>query len=248
MNSLVAIVGPTGVGKSRLALSLARAFRGEIVNADSRQIYRYLDIGTAKPTPEELSLVPYHLIDIINPDKDFSLAQYQKLAYQAIDNIQRRNILPFLVGGSGLYIRAVMEGWQVPEVPPDTGFRQALEEKAAEIGAAGLFQELLEVDPAAAEKHRRLAKPADCIAAQSPEAGPSCQAIPRIPAASRMLAPPWAGNYVRRPLVSFASPKFFRWTVTRGDAILTRSPGQRALPDTPGDPRKSGKTGHRLTN
>ncbi|MFC1918246.1 tRNA (adenosine(37)-N6)-dimethylallyltransferase MiaA [Chloroflexota bacterium] len=152
MNSLVAIVGPTGVGKSRLALSLARAFHGEIVNADSRQIYRYLDIGTAKPTPEELSLVPHHLIDIINPDEDFSLAQYQKLAYQTIDNIQRENKLPFLVGGSGLYIRAVIEGWRIPEVPPDTRLRQALEERAAEIGAAGLFQELLEVDPAAAEK------------------------------------------------------------------------------------------------
>ena len=81
MNHLIAIVGPTGVGKSQLALHLAQTFNGEIVSADSRQIYRHMDIGTAKPTPQELSLVRHHLIDIINPDEDFSLAQYQKLAY-----------------------------------------------------------------------------------------------------------------------------------------------------------------------
>ncbi|GAH94739.1 unnamed protein product, partial [marine sediment metagenome] len=90
MNRLVAIVGPTGVGKSHLAIRLAQSFDGEIVNADSRQIYRYMDIGTAKPSPEELSLIPRHLINIVDPDCDFSLAQYQQLAYQAIKDIQRR--------------------------------------------------------------------------------------------------------------------------------------------------------------
>ena len=82
MNRLVAIVGPTGIGKSRLALHLAQTFNGEIVSADSRQVYRYMDIGTAKPSPQERALVPHHLIDIVNPDEDFSLAQYQQLALQ----------------------------------------------------------------------------------------------------------------------------------------------------------------------
>ena len=91
MNQLVAIVGPTGIGKSRLALYLAHTFDGEIVNADSRQIYHHMDIGTAKPTPEELSLVPHHLVNIVNPDENFSQAHYQQLAYKAISDIQQRD-------------------------------------------------------------------------------------------------------------------------------------------------------------
>jgi len=152
MNRLVAIVGPTAVGKSRLALRLSRAFDGEIVSADSRQVYRHMDIGTAKPSPEELSLVPHHLINVVNPNVDFSLAQYQELAYRAIDNIQRRNKLALLVGGSGLYIWSVLEGWRIPQVPPDLEFRHSLEEKAARVGKDELYQELMEVDPVAAQK------------------------------------------------------------------------------------------------
>jgi tRNA dimethylallyltransferase len=152
MNRLVAIVGPTGVGKSRLALHLARLYRGEIVSADSRQVYRYLDIGTAKPSPPELSQVPHHLVSIINPDDDFSLAQYQALAYRAIQDIQGRGRLPFLVGGSGLYVWAVLEGWQIPEVPPDRNLRYNLERKASAGGTDGLYQELIRVDPEAASR------------------------------------------------------------------------------------------------
>ena len=152
MNRLVAIVGPTAVGKSKLALRLARAFDGEIVSADSRQVYRHMDISTAKPSREELSLVPYHLINIVNPDEDFSLAQYQELAYRAIDDIQRRHKLALLVGGSGLYIWSVLEGWGIPQVPPDLEFRHSLEEKAARVGKDELYQELMEVDPVAAQK------------------------------------------------------------------------------------------------
>jgi tRNA dimethylallyltransferase len=152
MNRLVAIVGPTGVGKSRLALHLASLFHGEIVSADSRQVYRYLDIGTAKPGSQELSQVPHHLIDIINPDADFSLAQYQGLAYQAIEDIQKRDRLPFLVGGSGLYIWAVLEGWQIPRVSPDPEFRYNLEKRASDAGIDELYRELVRVDPAAAQK------------------------------------------------------------------------------------------------
>ena len=152
MNKLVAIVGPTGIGKSRLALRLAQAFNGEIVSADSRQVYRYMDIGTAKPGPEELSLVPHHLINIVNPDEAFSLAQYQELAYRAIGDIHQRHKLPLLVGGSGLYVWAVLEGWRIPQVPPDPEFRYNLEKKAANTGTDELYRELMEVDPVAAQK------------------------------------------------------------------------------------------------
>ncbi len=151
MKKLIAIIGPTGVGKTRLAVQLAQKHNGEIINADSRQIYRFMDIGTAKPTKEEQTLVPHHLIDIINPDEDFSLATYQQLAYKAISDIQNRGKLPFLVGGTGQYVWAVLEGWLVPKVPPDIEFRRTLEHKA-ESNASELYQELNRLDPVAAEK------------------------------------------------------------------------------------------------
>ncbi len=134
MFEVVAIIGPTGVGKTRLAIQLAQEFNGEIVNADSRQVYRHMDIGTAKPTAEERVLVPHHLLDLVDPDGDFNLATYQRLAYTAIGDIHRRGKLPFLVGGTGQYVWAVLEGWVVPEVAPDLEFRRTLERRAAEGG------------------------------------------------------------------------------------------------------------------
>jgi tRNA dimethylallyltransferase len=152
MNKLIAIIGPTGIGKTKLAIQLALLYNGEIVNADSRQIYRFMDIGTAKPTGEELALIPHHLVDIIEPDNEFSLAEYQRFADDAIQDIQRRGKIPFLVGGSGLYVWAVLEGWVIPKVAPDVIFRQGLE-KRAELGQGGdLYRELEEIDPAAAKK------------------------------------------------------------------------------------------------
>jgi len=152
MNLLVAIVGPTGIGKSKLALSLAQTFDGEVVSADSRQVYRHMDIGTSKPSSQELSLVPHHLINIVNPDQDFSLAQYQEKAYRAIDDIQQRNKLPLLVGGSGLYVWSVLEGWEIPQVPPDPEFRHSLEKRAADLGKDEIYRELVEVAPVAAQR------------------------------------------------------------------------------------------------
>jgi tRNA dimethylallyltransferase len=152
MNRLIAIVGPTAAGKSRLAINLARAFDGEIVSADSRQVYRYLDIGTAKSPPRELAMVRHHLIDVVNPDDCFNLAQYQEMANQAIEDIQKRGKLPLLVGGSGLYVWTVLEGWNIPRVPPDMKLRQRLEEMAARDGAEGLFRELARIDPEAAAR------------------------------------------------------------------------------------------------
>ncbi len=152
MNCVISIVGPTGVGKSRLALELARKFDGEIINADSRQVYRFMDIGTAKPLKSDRKLIPHYLFDIISPDESFSLAIYQKRAMTKIHEIQKRNIIPLLVGGSGLYIWSVLEGWMIPRVPPDIELRQVLEKRAKIEGFDVLFRELQELDPEASQK------------------------------------------------------------------------------------------------
>src|SRR5215207_6591608 len=120
---LILIIGPTAVGKTELALQLAERLNGEIVSADSRLFYRGMDIGTAKPTPEEQRRVPHHLIDIANPDEILSLAVFQQKAREAIEDIHTRNKNPFLVGGTGQYIRSVTEGWNPPEVKPDERMR-----------------------------------------------------------------------------------------------------------------------------
>ncbi len=149
---LIVIVGPTAVGKTRLSLRLAQEFDGEIVSADSRQVYRGLDIGTAKPTLEESERVPHHLIDVVAPDEAFTLAQYQELAYQAIGDVLGRGKFPFLVGGTGLYVKAVVEGWGIPRVPPNEELRAELYRQAELEGEEALHARLRGVDPAAAER------------------------------------------------------------------------------------------------
>ncbi len=149
---LIAIIGPTAVGKTRLALEMARDFDGEIVNADSRQVYRYMDIGTAKPAAPDRASIPHHLIDIIDPDESFSQALYQKMAYQAIDAIHKQDKMPFLVGGSGLYIWSVIEGWQIPEIAPDYDFRRSLEECVHKEGCDAIYRELMKIDSEAAAR------------------------------------------------------------------------------------------------
>lgn len=150
MRSFLAIVGPTGVGKSKLALRLAQRFDGEILSADSRQVYRYMDIGTAKPTPEEQKLVPHHLIDLVYPDEDFNLAIWLELARQKAEESRQQGRLSLLVGGTGLYIWAFLEGWKLPHSPPNPKLRKELEEWAERKGRDSLYRELQDLDPEAA--------------------------------------------------------------------------------------------------
>lgn len=120
---LIVITGPTGVGKTAAAIALATAISGEVVNADSRYLYWGFDIGVAKPTVAERAIVPHHLIDILPPDGDMTLARFQELAIGTIRDVHSRGRVPFLVGGTVLYINAVVQGWHIPQVPPDPAFR-----------------------------------------------------------------------------------------------------------------------------
>lgn len=148
---LIVIVGPTGIGKSTLALDLAESLPSEIVSADSRQIYRGMDVGTAKVTLAEQAQVPHHMIDIAAPDENFSLAEYQKRAYAALAGITQRGRWPLLVGGTGQYVRAVVEGWRIPCVPPDAELRAELFDEAEREGQQALYARLLSLDPGAAQ-------------------------------------------------------------------------------------------------
>ncbi len=147
---LLVIVGPTAVGKTALSLRLAEAFDGEIVSADSRLFYRGMDIGTAKPSPEERSRIAHHLIDIADPDETVGLAQFHDRASAAITDIYRRHRLPLLVGGTGQYVRSIVEGWRIPRVPPDSALRRQLEAAAERDGAYALHARLAALDPVAA--------------------------------------------------------------------------------------------------
>lgn len=149
---LLVIGGPTAVGKTDLSLHLAAELGGEIVSADSRQVYRGMDIGTAKPTLAERQLVPHHLIDIREPNETISLSEYQQLAAQAMAQIHGRGRLPMLVGGTGQYVRAVVEGWQTPELPPQPGLRAELEAQAEREGKEAVFARLAALDPASAAR------------------------------------------------------------------------------------------------
>ncbi|MGD9001347.1 MAG: tRNA (adenosine(37)-N6)-dimethylallyltransferase MiaA [Anaerolineae bacterium] len=149
-NPLLVIVGPTAVGKTALSLHLAEVFDGEIVSADSRSFYRGMDIGTAKPMPEERARVPHHLIDIAEPDETVGLAEYQDMARAAIESIHARGKLPLLVGGTGQYVQAVVEGWRIPRVAPHPDLREELEREAEREGPYALHDWLKRLDPEAA--------------------------------------------------------------------------------------------------
>ena len=146
---LVVLVGQTAVGKTALSLQLAQALNGEIVSADSRLFYRGMDIGTAKPNTAEQTAVPHHLIDLCTPDETITLGEYQRRAYQTIEFVLSNCRLPILVGGTGQYVKAVVEGWGIPEVPPQPKLRAAL----AQLPGPELARWLARLDPEAAEKH-----------------------------------------------------------------------------------------------
>lgn len=144
---LVVVVGPTASGKTALSIELAEEFHGEVVSADSRQVYRGMDIGTAKASPEELARVPHHLIDVAKPTDTLTLAEYKARADRAIQHIQDRGLLPFLVGGTGLYVRSVVDNLAIPAVPPQPELRAELEK----LSLDRLAKRLKAVDPAAYE-------------------------------------------------------------------------------------------------
>ena len=148
IGNLLVIVGPTAVGKTALSLNLAQEFNGEIVSADSRLFYKGMDIGTAKPTETERTAVPHHLVDICDPDDTLTLGQYQRLAYETINDIISRGRLPVLVGGTGQYVMAVVEGWGIPEVAPHPALRRQLEL----LDPAELARWLQLLDPLAAKR------------------------------------------------------------------------------------------------
>jgi tRNA dimethylallyltransferase len=142
-NKLLVILGPTASGKTDLSIKLAKKYKGEIVSADSRQIYKGLDVGSGKITKKEMQGVPHYLLDVANPKRRFTVAQYQKLALKAIKNIQQKNKLPILVGGTGFYIQSIVEGIIIPEVKPDLKLRKELEKLTTEQ----MFEKLKKLDP-----------------------------------------------------------------------------------------------------
>lgn len=149
---LLVLAGPTASGKTALAMALAERFDGEIISADSRQIYRLMDIGTAKPTQAERARAPHHLLDVVWPDESYSLAQYQADATRAIADVWARGHLPLLVGGTGLYVRAVVDGLAIPAVPPQPELRAQLYSDAEQRGPLALHARLAALDPAGAAR------------------------------------------------------------------------------------------------
>lgn len=152
LSPLIVVVGPTAVGKTQIAVALAEALNAEIVSADSRYLYQGMNIGTAKPTPAERARVPHHLIDVTPPDQPWTLTQFQTAALEAIASIHARGKLPLLVGGTGQYIRAITEGWEVPPGNPSGELRGELEAELAQKGVSALAARLAEVDPASAAR------------------------------------------------------------------------------------------------
>jgi tRNA dimethylallyltransferase len=151
----VAVVGPTASGKTELAIALAQRMSGELISADSRQIFKDCNVGTNKPTAEELGGIPCHLIDVVEPGRAFTVADYQRLALAAISQVSSRSKLPILQGGTGLYVRALLDGWNLADAPPDPALRAQLERRMEEEGVDALLAELRRIDPAAADRTQR---------------------------------------------------------------------------------------------
>ena len=160
---ILVIVGPTASGKTRMAVELAKAHNGEVVSADSMQIYRRMDIGTAKPTAEEMDGVPHHMIDVADPEEDFSVARYVEMASACVDSILSRGKLPIVAGGTGLYVDSLLSGRTFAAFSPESALRKELEEELAERGGEAMLEELSRVDPEAAARlhpndHKRIVR------------------------------------------------------------------------------------------
>jgi tRNA dimethylallyltransferase len=148
---VIVICGPTGVGKTAVGIQLAEKLGGEIISADSMQIYRYMDIGTAKPTPDEQSRIPHHMIDIVDPDEDFDAVRFAEIARNKVMQLHQRGVMPLVVGGTGLYIKALLQGlFQTNPVDPKA--RERLMKEAAENGSGILYDRLKRVDPDTADR------------------------------------------------------------------------------------------------
>lgn len=149
---LIVLIGPTAVGKTKLSIELAKVFNGEIISGDSMQIYKGMDIGTAKITHEEMDGIPHHLIDIKDPNESFSTAEFQELVRNKIAEISTRGKLPMIVGGTGLYIQSVIFDYHFTDAPSDPEFRMLLEKEAEEHGAVAVHERLKAIDPESAER------------------------------------------------------------------------------------------------
>lgn len=149
---LIVLTGPTAVGKTALSISLAKAVNGEIISADSMQVYKHMDIGSAKIMPDEMDGVPHHLVDILLPNEEFHIAKFQQLAKVAMEDIYARGRVPILVGGTGFYIQSITRDIDFTETDTDTTYRNDLEEFAKEHGAEALHERLKAVDPDAANE------------------------------------------------------------------------------------------------
>jgi tRNA dimethylallyltransferase len=186
---LLAIVGPTASGKTAAALALAERLGGEIINGDPQQFYRGMDVGTAKPSAEERTRVAHHLLDIAEPGERVSLRAFQQMAGEAIEEIGSREALPIFVSGSGQYVWGLLEGWTVPQVPPDERLRSELEQRAHRDGAESLHRQLAQVDAEAAarihpnntrrvvralEVYLRTGQPISSCQARNPLTNPTC--------------------------------------------------------------------------
>lgn len=151
MKPLLAIVGPTATGKTDVAIELAKIMQGEVISADSMLVYRHMDIGTAKPSTQEMQGIPHHMIDVVNPDEEFSVAMYQTTTEELIGTITARGKLPLLVGGTGLYVRSVIDHYDF-SAASDPALREQLQREAEQIGVQGMHHKLASVDPLSAER------------------------------------------------------------------------------------------------
>lgn len=148
---ILVVLGPTASGKTALAVKLAKQFNGEIISADSRQVYKHMDIGTEKVEDREMEGIRHHLLSVVEPTREFTVADFKRLAMKAINDIHIRQKLPILCGGTGLYINAILDNYQIPQIPPEYGLRQELARYAEEHGAQALHKLLEEKDPQAAK-------------------------------------------------------------------------------------------------